>query len=152
MGLDRRPGRQGLMAISKAHRDEIDRGRAPPRGNGVLPCPGAVRREDIDVVGGAVLVHQRQRGATDDHQMVASRGGPVRSTGFSRVLPGVSVLEAEGVKCDVLILRNVAAPEPEEHRTRNDALILRNTAPHTAYRGTAWPAWAPWTPAGCCNP
>ena len=51
----------------------------------------------------------------------------MRSTGFSRVLPGVSVLEAEGVKYDVLILRNTTAPEPEEHRTRNDALNLRNT-------------------------
>ena len=60
-------------------------------------------------------------------QVVAGEG-PVRSTGFSRALSGVSVLGAEGVKYDALNLRNTAAPEPEDHRTKNDALNLRNTA------------------------
>ena len=55
--------------------------------------------------------------------------GPVRSTGFSRVLPGVSVLDAQDVKYDALILRFTVALELDAQDAIYDALILRFTEP-----------------------
>ena len=55
----------------EAHRDEVHRGGAPLAVGGVRG--GEAVLEDVDVVGGAVLPHQRQSGPASDHQVVAGR-------------------------------------------------------------------------------